>query len=217
MACRVASVSDIRGPVCRIAFATLLMLSQCVAAATIAISGASNAATIQIAASALLNADAATAWHVLTDYERYVDFIPGLRASRVVARKGTTVTVEQFGEVMLWPLHVPLDVTFEITEIAPTHLVSRVVAGDLRALDSRYVLTPAGNGVRLEYTGKLNSGAVIFGSIERLAVQQNVGRGFEALADEIERRSAASHGQSNIELPQDRGTRVSAVSPAPER
>ena len=140
------------------------------------------------------NADAATAWRVLTDYERYVDFIPDLQSSRVVARNGATVTVEQTGDVMLWWLHIPLDVTFEITEMAPSSLVSRVVAGDLRALNSRYVLTPVGNGVRLEYTGKLDSGFALFGAIERVAVKQNVARRFQALADEIERRSATRSG-----------------------
>jgi hypothetical protein len=116
---------------------------------------------------------------------------------------------------MLWRLHVPLDVTFEITEMAPTTLVSHVVAGDLRALNSRYVLTPVGNGVRLEYTGKLDSGFALFDAIERLAVKQNVARRFQALADEIERRSAASHSQCGAGLPlKDGGSRrVLAASP----
>ena len=138
---------------------------------------------------------------MLTDYERYVDFIPDLQGSRVVARNGATVTVEQTGNVMLWRLHMPLDVTFEITEMAPTSLSSRVVAGDLRTLNSRYVLNPVGNGVRLECTGKLDSGFALFGAIERLAVKQSVERRFQALADEIERQSAACHARSGGLLP----------------
>ena len=150
---------------------------------------------------------------MLTDYERYVDFIPDLQGSRVVARNGATVIVEQTGDVMLWRLHLPLDVTFEITEMAPTSLISRVVAGDLGALNSRYVLTPVGNGVRLEYTGKLDPGFALFGAVERLAVKQNVARRFQALADEIERRSAAGRAQSGGLLPLNRGgsTRVPAA------
>jgi carbon monoxide dehydrogenase subunit G len=201
------SVSEIRDPICRIVRATqlllvlLALLPRSAAAATIAISLASRADTIEIAGSAELNADPETAWRVLTDYERYVDFIPGLQESRVVARNGATVTVEQTGDVELWKLHMPLDVTFEITEMAPTGLVSRVVAGNLRALNSRYVLTPVGNGVRLEYAGKLASGLALFGAIERLAVKENVARRFQALADEMERRSAARRDQSSARLP----------------
>ena len=127
-------MSEIRDPICRIVRATrlllvlLVLLPRSAAAATIAISLASRADTIEIEGSAELNADPETAWRVLTDYERYVDFIPGLQESRVVARNGATVTVEQTGNVELWKLHMPLDVTFEITEMAPTGLVSRVVA-----------------------------------------------------------------------------------------
>lgn len=212
---------EIRDPICRIVRATrllfvlLALLAQSAAAATIAISVASGPDAIEIEGSAELNADAETAWRVLTDYERYVDFIPDLQGSRVVARNGATVTVNQTGDVMLWRLHMPLDVTFEITEMAPTSLVSRVVAGDLRALHSRYVLTPVGNGVRLEYTGKLDSGFALFGAIERLAVKQNVARRLQALAYEIERRSAASRGQSSARLPLKDGesTRVLPASP----
>jgi carbon monoxide dehydrogenase subunit G len=184
-------------PLRRVAQAALLLLAlqtQHVVAATIALGVEDRGGEIDIAGSALLNADAETAWRVLTDYERYVDFIPGLQQSRVGARNGTTVTVEQSGDVTLWLLHLPLDVTFEIVEVAPVRLESRVVAGDLRALDSRYVLTPVGDSVRLEYTGKLDSGLALFGAIERLAVKQNCARRFQALADEIERRGRTAIG-----------------------
>ena len=195
-------MSEFRDPIRRIVGATrrlfvfLALLSQSTVAATISISLASRPDAVEIEGTADLNADAATAWRVLTDYERYVDFIPDLHGSRVVARNGATVIVEQTGDVMLWQLHIPLTATFEITEMAPTSLISRVVAGDLRALNSRYMLTPVGNGVRLEYTGKLDSEFALFDAIERTAVKQNVARRFQALADEIERRSAASRARS---------------------
>jgi ribosome-associated toxin RatA of RatAB toxin-antitoxin module len=179
-------------------FLLLALLAQGAAAATIAVGVTSVADQIEIEASTLLNADTETAWRVLTDYPRYPEFIPGLQECRVIARKGATVTVEQSGEVRLWLLHRPLNVTFEITEVAPTRLDSRVVAGDLRALTSRYLLTPAGGQVRLDYTGTLDSGLALFGPIEQLAVRQNVTRRFQALADEIERRSGSELGNPGL-------------------
>ena len=175
--------------------AVLALLAHSAAAATIAMSLASRDGAIEIDGTAELDADAETAWSVLTDYEHYVDFIPGLRDSRVVARSGATVTVEQIGDITVGPLHMPLDVTFEITEMAPTLLVSRVVAGDLRALSSRYELTPVGNRVRVQYTGTLNSGIATSDPIERFALEQNITRRFQALVDEIERRSTACRSQ----------------------
>ncbi len=161
------------------------------AAATATITAQRHDESIEVRASALLDADIATAWRVLTDYGRYVDFIPDLRVSRIVARSGETVTVDQSGEARLWLLRMPLDMTFEITESPPYGVHSRAVAGSMRALESSYVLTPESGSVRLEYTGHITPGFVLFGPIEQYAVEQNITRQFQALVDEIERRSAA--------------------------
>lgn len=145
---------------------------------------------VLIEASATLKADTATAWDVLTDYDRYADFIPGLRASRVTARTGAVVTVEQSGDATVWLFRMPLDVTYEIAEFPPYRLRSRATASVLRTLDSTYVLTPTAAGVRLAYAGRLAPRRALLGRIERFAAQQSVVRDFQALADEIERRSA---------------------------
>jgi hypothetical protein len=161
------------------------------AAATIHVTAERHGESIEIHASALLKAETATAWRVLTDYGRYAEFIPDLRVSRVVARNGATITVDQSGDAKLWLLRMPLDMTFEITESPPYRVHSRVVAGSLRALESSYVLTPASPGVYLDYAGHVAPGFELFGRLEQYAVQQNIARQFQALADEIERSGAA--------------------------
>jgi hypothetical protein len=45
---------------------------------------------------------------------------------------------------------MPLDLTFESNDIPPNSLQSRAVGGSLRALTSRYALTPIGTGIRLD-------------------------------------------------------------------
>ncbi len=192
MGCRKTNVSKLRDSLTLGAATTLLvaLMASNAAAATVAIDVATHANMIEIEASAMLDADAPTAWRVLTDYDHYADFIPGLQASHVIARNGAVVTVEQTGNVLFWLFPIPLDVTFEITEAPPTRLISHVVAGGLRALNSRYVLTPEAAGTRLEYSGTLDSGLPLFDPIERAAVRQNIARRFQALANEIERRSA---------------------------
>src|SRR5574340_1167099 len=47
-----------------------------------------------IHASVMVACDPATAWKVLTDYDRYASFIPSVETSRVVARDGAQVVVE---------------------------------------------------------------------------------------------------------------------------
>ncbi len=174
------------------ACALAMAVAQPAAAATIVIDTKRDGNAIDIRASVVLDTDAATAWRVLTDYNRYTEFIPDLRLSRVIARRGATVTVEQSGDAALWLFRMPLDITFEIQEHLPDSLQSRAVAGNLSGLTSSYALTPTGLGIRLDYAGRVAPGFALLGPIEQMAVEHNVARQFQALADEIERQSAVA-------------------------
>jgi hypothetical protein len=143
-----------------------------------------------IAASAELAADPATAWAVLTDYARYRNFIPGIEASRVVARRGRAVVVEQFDEVALWFLHMPVRVVYQIDEFPPARLQSRASAPSFPPLSSTFLLERTDAGVRLEYVGHVGPGLPLLGRLEQPAFQRAAVRDFKALANEIERRSA---------------------------
>ena len=130
--------------------------------------------TIDVQASATVNADTATAWRVLTEYDRYAEFIPDLQRSQVVARSSSKVTVEQSGFALLWLLKMPVQLTFELNEDPPNGLQSRAVAGSLRSLTNNYVLTPVHLGTRLDYLGRIASGFELFGHIEQAAVEHNI-------------------------------------------
>jgi hypothetical protein len=176
------------------AFALVLVMApvQSAQSGAVDIEAARDGDAINIHASAFLNADAGTAWRVLTDYNRYTEFVPDLHLSRVVARHDGIVTVEQSGAAALWLFKLPLDVTFEIHEVPPRILLSRAVAGSLRGLTSRYALTPVQRGMRLDYVGRVVPGFELLGRFEQNVVEQNVARQFQALADEIERQSVAA-------------------------
>ncbi len=179
---------------CRIGLALLVAAASTGAKAGAAsIESTRRGEAVEIHASASLNADAALAWRVLTDYERYTDFIPDLRLCRVVSRDGATVVVQQSGDARLGPLRWPIDVTFVIHELPPDRLESHAVAGSLRALESTYALTPSDHGTRLDYVGRVTPGFALFGPIEEAAVQSNIARQFDALVAEIERRAAMAH------------------------
>jgi ribosome-associated toxin RatA of RatAB toxin-antitoxin module len=172
--------------------AVVALAAQSAAAATVAIHATRDGDAIDIRASALLNADGATAWRVLTDYNRYPEFIPELRYSLVIARNDAMVTVEQSGNALVWLFRFPIEITFEVQEFPLRHIRSRAVAGTLRALTSSYALEPASGGVRLDYVGRVAPGFSVFGQIEQSVVERNIARQFQALADEIERQSAAA-------------------------
>jgi hypothetical protein len=176
-------------------FVLLLLVAEAsaeVMAGTTSVESTRRGATVEIHAVAQLNSDAALAWHVLTDYERYTEFVPDLRTCHVVSRDGATVVVEQSGDAVLGALRWPIGVTFVIREFPPDRLESRAVAGSLRALDSTYTLAAPDHGIRLIYDGRVTLGFAFFGPIEEATVQRNVARQFEALVTEIERRATAA-------------------------
>lgn len=149
---------------------------------------------IDVHATAWLSADVETAWRVLTDYGHYPQFIPDLHTSRVVARRGSRVTVEQAGDVRLWLMPVRIELTYDIVETAPRGLQSRAVARGLKDLTSSYVLSPERDGVRVDYEGRITPGFSWLGKLEQQAVRLNVARQFQALADEIDRKGRAAPG-----------------------
>ena len=145
---------------------------------------------VLIEASAFVEADAATAWRVLTDYARYADFVPGLRSSAVLSRHGPRLTVTQSGDAQLWLLRMPFEITYEVTEFPPFRVESNASAESLRRFDSTYLLTPLAGGVRIDYVGHLAPRVAFMGRLEDVAARQSVVSEFRALAEEIERVGA---------------------------
>jgi hypothetical protein len=194
--CRVHTNRRRRGAVagwaCAVAFAVLAAVAAAGSAAEVDVAVRHRGDRIAIEASATLDAAVATAWRVLTDYGRYPEFVPDLAVSRVVARDGSTVIVQQSGDALVWLLRVPLEVTYEITEFPPRHLRSRAVAGSLRLLESDYRLTAVPAGVRLDYTGYAATRTGLFGPFERWVIEDNATRQLRALAEAIERAARDS-------------------------
>ena len=93
----------------------------------------------------------------LTD-DRYAEFIPDLRAIRVVARDGANITVAQSGDAARWLFKMPIHSLFEVNETPPNSLQSRTVAGSVRVLASSSVLVPLASGVHLDYAGQIVPG-----------------------------------------------------------
>ena len=176
-----------------IAWTLVAATAQSAVGATVALRAARNGDAIDIHASALLNADGATAWRVLTDYNRYPEFIPDLRFSHVVARRDATGDRGTVGG----------RAALAVSSAARNHFPNRGIAAGPPAFARRcghvaradqQLRAQAGirrNAARLRRTcGARDSG--FFGPFERTVVERNIARQFQALADEIERQSVAA-------------------------
>lgn len=66
--------------------------------------------------------------------------------------------------------------------------LARAVSGSLRSIESRYTLAVREQGSRLLYAGRVRLGFPLLGSLGQSVIEDNVGRRFGALVDEIERQ-----------------------------
>lgn len=146
---------------------------------------------IDVVAKATIKAPLEVVWATLTDYERLPQFIPGLKKSRVIARNGTTTTVEQSGEASFLFLKVPIEVTVESTEQAPNIEVRRV-AGTLRQLQGRYEtqVMPEPGYVQLRWIGFIEPENGLPPLVGEALMRQTIHSQFTGMVREIERREA---------------------------
>ena len=174
-----------------IAIATATAYSNPAAAAEVTVDIRPDGDEVVVTASAIVDADVAIAWRVLTDYGRYRDFVPGLRTSRVVAREGSQVTVEQTGVAPLWLLQLPLTVTYHIVESPPTSLRSRADTPGAGLLRSTYALTPVATrgAVRLDYRGTLTVAPGPVAPLREAVAERAIVEHFHALTNEMERQA----------------------------
>lgn len=170
------------------ALACAMAWSSAVVAVDVAVDVQREDDVIVVRASALVDADAARAWQVLTDYARYPQFVPGLRTSRIVTRNGVATTVEQTGSATLGFVRLPLAVVYDIVETPPVHLQSRGIIANVGTLDSGYTLEPMGTKLKLDYVGRLKTWSALLRPFAQASGKQTLADQFRGLADEIERR-----------------------------
>jgi carbon monoxide dehydrogenase subunit G len=172
----------------------LLLFTPHLAAATVVdVQTFRNGNLIEVRAQATIDAPLATVWGTLTDYEHLPEFIPGLKKSRVIARNGSTATIEQSGEARFLFFTIPIEVTLESTERPPLMIEVRRVAGSLRQLQGRYeteVITVT-NQVQLRWAGAVEPESDLPPLIGEALMRQSIKAQFVGMVREIEKREAA--------------------------
>ena len=139
---------------------------------------------------AVLDAPLDLVWQTLTDYDRLAEFIPGMRRSRVIERRGAVAVIEQSGEVGFLFLTFSIDVTLASTERPPHALEVSMLKGNLKRLDGAYRIEPQGDGrILLTWTGIVEALSMppLLGE---LVMRSNIEDQFRGMVREIERRDA---------------------------
>ena len=132
----------------------------------------------------------ALAWAVLTDYERYSEFIPEVDSSRIVSRAGNGVVLDQKGRMSFLFFSQPVDVRLAVVETPPSQVASRVLSGNLREFSGRYVISETSGGVRIEHSARFVPEFDLPPLLGPIVVRTVLERNFTSLLQEMQRRAA---------------------------
>jgi hypothetical protein len=148
---------------------------------------------LAISARATIRAPLSLIWRTLTDYDHLADFIPGMKRSRVLERRGGKAIVEQIGEARFWVFHYPIDVVLESNEHYPRTIGVRVLAGNLRQLAGAYridTISGAPDEFVLRWQGIIEPDISLPLFITAPGLRGTVTDQFVGMVKEIERRQS---------------------------
>jgi ribosome-associated toxin RatA of RatAB toxin-antitoxin module len=176
-----------------ILFACVLAASSIAVAADneVRVSADTEGAAVHVEAIAILRAPLALVWQTLTDYDHLSTFVPGMKKSRVVDRRGVAAIIEETGEARFLLFSYPIDVTVSSEEYPPHSIRVHALKGNLKKLDGGYEIVPLDGGeIRLTWRGVIEPDIFLPVFVTKPLLRSVVEMQFRGMVAEIGRRSA---------------------------
>jgi carbon monoxide dehydrogenase subunit G len=129
------------------------------------------------------------AWDVLVDFDHMARWVPNVRESKVIARAGNTLTVEQRGVARFGIVSFPYDSVRQI-QLDPHKTVRATqIKGSMRQLESLMTLAADGTGTRLTYHLEMIPNALAAIVLSKEFIKHELSQQFTAIIEEMIRRS----------------------------
>ncbi|WP_036484566.1 SRPBCC family protein [Myxosarcina sp. GI1] len=90
----------------------------------------------------LVEASRDAAWQVLTDYDRFENFLPDVDSSRLLKAEGDRKVFEQISTVKTFVFSTEARVRMAVTEFYPQQIDFKAIGGDLKTLNGSWQLEP---------------------------------------------------------------------------
>lgn len=147
-----------------------------------------NEAVISVHAEIDTRVELDLAWAVLTDYDRWSEFIPDLHVCRVISPPGEPIRLEQRGSIP-WLPNFPLVMIALVEEHPPRSIRFQRIAGNIRALVGVWQIQGK-SPVRLVYRSTVVPGFPMPPEASIEIFRHDAKVRLEAMAKEMERRAA---------------------------
>ena len=135
--------------------------------------------------SIVFNAPVEKVFEVITDYEKYGEFLPEVKKTRVTGRQGTEANVQYEVDVMK-----TIKYTVKMREEKPTRLTWTFVEGEfMRDNKGSWVLEPQGpNQTKATYTVEMTLGPLVPKAIVNTLVDSSLPKMLENFKKRVESR-----------------------------
>jgi ribosome-associated toxin RatA of RatAB toxin-antitoxin module len=155
---------------------------------------------MKVSASGFAAATPQQVWQVLTDYERFPEFLPKLSSSKLISRTANEVLVEQNGKAGFLFIKHNIHLLVRINEQPFSAIDLTLVRGDMKHYVARWELSPltssGRSGTLITYAATLEPDFFVPPLIGRQLVEADVQETMEAVITEIDRRIGSVASQA---------------------
>lgn len=144
----------------------------------------------EVAAAVRIAAAPPAVWRVMVDCEAAPEYVPGMRACRVLEERGDVSLIEH--RVKVTSLLPELTYVFRVDHRPYERISFRRVAGSLREMTGDWRLRPDGQGTLVTYSVVLDPGVPVPDWVIRRALTRDLPELLEALKQRVEGEETAA-------------------------
>jgi hypothetical protein len=144
----------------------------------------------------------ATAWGVITDYDRLGDFVADMDESRIVSRAGEPTLVRQTGSWHLLGFRVPVRIVAQVEEQPMRSVSFRSVSGNVRIENGEWRIVDQAGGVAITYRIECTPDFWVPPILGANLIRRDVRAKLTQVAQEMLRRDAAQRTLPSRSLPE---------------
>lgn len=150
--------------------------------------------TVVVDVEATVGAPVREAWSVFTDYEHMASFISNLKHSKVLARDGNRLEVEQAGETKVAFMRFGF-VAVRAVELTPMQEIrSSLISGDFKTYVSSTRIAATPSGATISHHGEYVPKSWMPPLIGPAMIESETRKQYHEFIAEIERRALAAKG-----------------------
>ncbi|MFO1317877.1 MAG: SRPBCC family protein [Burkholderiales bacterium] len=129
------------------------------------------------------------AWDVLTDFDKMAGWVPNVRESKVLARDGNVLEIEQRGVAKFGIASFPYVSTRKMVLDPPRTVQATQIKGNMKRLQSLMTVAADGNGTQLKYRLELVPSGLAAAALSADFLKHELTEQFTAIVGEMVRRA----------------------------